>query len=60
LRDRRGRLGSARYAADHPAYGGPRALRVRVELNRAPVGRLGRFEITGRSSARDSFRLRLN
>jgi len=60
LRDRLGRLGSARYAADHPAYGGPKALRVRVQLERAPVGRIGRFAITGRSSARDSFRLRLN
>jgi hypothetical protein len=59
LRDRRGRLGSARYAADDPAHGGPRALRVAVELDRKPVGRLGRFEITGRSSARDSFQLRL-
>jgi hypothetical protein len=59
VRDRDGRLGSARYAADHPAYGGPRLLRIRVRLTRRPKGRIGRFVITGRSSARDSFRLRL-
>jgi Ca2+-binding RTX toxin-like protein len=60
LRDRRGRLGSARYAADHPEYGGPRALRVVAKLDRRPQDQFGRFEITGRSSARDSFRLRLD
>ena len=60
VHDRRGRLGTSRYAADHPAFGGPRRLRVVAELDRRPEGRLGRFEITGRSSARDSFRLRLD
>jgi hypothetical protein len=59
VRDRDGPLGSARYAADSPDYGGPRGLRVRVRLSRRPKGRIGRFVITGRSSARDSFRLRL-
>ena len=60
LRDQRGLLGSARYAADAPDHGGPRALRVVADLSRRPVGRVGRFVITGRSSARDSFQLRLD
>ena len=59
VRDRRGRLGTGRYAADNHAFGGPRTVRVRVKLERRPAGRTGQFVITGRSSARDSFRLRL-
>lgn len=59
VRDRRGRLGKARYAADGEAFGGPRSVRIRMKLARRPASRIGRFVITGRSLARDSFRLRL-
>jgi hypothetical protein len=57
VRDRRGLLGRKRYAAK---YGLPnKAVRVSVPLDRKPVSRIGRFEITGRFSARDAFRIRL-
>jgi hypothetical protein len=59
VRDRRGRLGRSRYAADGEAFGGPRNVRIRVKLVRRPAGRIGEFVITGRSLARDSFRIRL-
>jgi Ca2+-binding RTX toxin-like protein len=53
VHDSRGVLGTQRYVAV-----GPRTRRLRVELDRKPVSRIGRFVITGRSSARDSFRIR--
>ena len=53
VRDRRGVLGTERYAV-----AGARARRLRVKLDRKPVGRIGHFVITGRSRARDSFRMR--
>ena len=58
VHDRRGRLGSRRYAADGEAFGGHTVV-VRIKLARRPVGRMGRLVLTGRSLARDSFRIRL-
>ena len=57
LYDRDGRLGVSSYAADGQDFGGPRSVRVRVKLERKPEGRIGEFVITGRSLARDSFRI---
>jgi hypothetical protein len=59
VRDRRGLLGRRRYAADGEAFGGPRQIRIPIKLERRPASRTGQFVITGRSLARDSFRLRL-
>jgi Ca2+-binding RTX toxin-like protein len=55
VRDRRGVLGMERYAA-----AGSRTRRLRVELERKPVSRIGEFLVTGRSRARDAFRMVLD
>ena len=59
VRDGEGRLGRRRYSADGEAFGGPRSVRVSIPFARSPASRVGSLVLTGRSLARDSFRLRL-
>jgi Ca2+-binding RTX toxin-like protein len=59
LRDRRGRLGSRRYASLGKNFGGKPSISVTVPLGRRPAGRRPDFVVRGQALARDSFRLRL-
>ena len=58
LRDRRGRLGSRRYAALGESFGGKPQVRITIPLERLPRRR-PKLVVFGQSFARDAFRLRL-
>jgi hypothetical protein len=58
LRDRRGRLGTRRYASLGKDFGGKSSIAITVPLRRRPAGRRPDFVLRGQAFARDSFRLR--
>jgi hypothetical protein len=59
LRDRRGRVGSVRYAALGATFGGKPSIAITMPLERRPAGRRPELAVFGQALARDSFRLRL-
>lgn len=59
LRDRRGELGSRKYAALGANFGGKPSVPIAIPLSRRPAGHRPELVVFGQALARDSFRLRL-
>jgi hypothetical protein len=58
LRDRRGELGSRKYAALGESFGGKPQVPITIPLSRRPVGHRPELVVLGQALARDSFRIR--
>jgi Ca2+-binding RTX toxin-like protein len=59
LRDRRGEVGTKKYATLGESFGGKPSIPISIPLRRRPAGHRPELVVFGQALARDSFRLRL-